>query len=77
MTDIFPVYCQMDNCTDTVTLLIRNTFQLHQLGIAGSNGSAIYLCDDTFTADFLHIRYSALINGLAIRFLKAAADRMG
>ena len=77
MTDIFTIYCHMNNCTDAVTLLIRNTFQFHQLGIACSNGSAVYLRDDTFTADFLHIRHSALINGLAVSLLKAATDRMG
>ena len=52
-----------------MTLLIRNSFHLHQLGIAGSNDSAVYLCDDTFTADFLHIRHSALINGFAVSLL--------
>ena len=77
MTDIFTIYSHMHNCTDTMTLLIRNTFQLHQLGIACSNSSAVYLRDDTFSADFLHIRHSTLINGLAVSLLKAATDRMG
>ena len=77
MSGIFAIHCHVNNGSDAVAFHIIHAELFHQLAVACSDLHAVHLCGHTVSADLLDIRYTARINGLAVCFLKALADRMG
>ena len=69
MSCIPSINCNVNDCTNTVTVMVFDILLRHEFSVSNKHLFTIYNCTDSMTTDFFYIFYPTLVNFFSISCL--------